>query len=253
MPAAAPGHGDPRRRRIDLRGESGYTLVELLVALVLGIVVSTAMLGIVIISVHFTSNYDDRVDANQQGRIAMQKIVQALGSSCVSSSLPPVLPNTVDSANTVAATSDASDLWFYSSLSDGATVTPNLVDISLTGGSLVMNTYAYSSTHGSAPDWVFSTTPTPFTLLAYATNEVLNGTTLPVFEYYGLNASGTISTIPFAVPLSSANAAATAMVTINFEAIPSDDWTAQGRTASFSNSVILRLTPPSSSSTTPCT
>ena len=68
------------------------------------------------------------------------------------------------------------------------------MDVSLTSGSLVMNTYAYSSTTGSAPDWVFSTTPTPFTLLANATNETVNGTTLPVFEYYGYNSNGTMST-----------------------------------------------------------
>jgi type II secretory pathway pseudopilin PulG len=239
-------------RRLDLRSESGFTLIELMVATVCGMIVSAATLAIVITSVHLTSNYSDRVDATQEGRTAMQKITQALESSCVLSSLPPILPNTVDSANTISATSDSSDLWFYSSLSDNATITPNLVDVSLTGGSLVMNTYAYSSTTGSAPDWVFSSTPTAFTLLPNATNETVNGTTLPVFEYYGYNSSGTMSSTPFPVPLSSANAAATAMVTINFEAISADNWTAQGRPASFSNSVVLRLTPASSTSTTPC-
>jgi len=254
--AMAPPGGRTLRplqmRRLDLRSESGFTLIELMVACVLGIIVSTAMLAVVIVSVHFTSSIGDRVDANQQGRIAMQKITQALDSSCVSSSLPPILPNTVDSANTVSAVSDASHLWFYSSLNDDATITPHLVEVSLTGGSLVMDTYAYASTTGSAPDWVFSATPSAFTLMQNATSETVGGTTLPVFEYYGYS-GGTMSTTPFAVPLSSANAAATAMVTINFEAIPSDNWTAQNRPASFSNSVVLRLTPESTTSSTPCT
>jgi len=116
--------------RVDLRSESGFTLVELMVAAVSGIIVSTATLAVVISSVHLSSNFGDRVDATQQGRTAMLKITQALGSSCVLASLPPVLPNTVDSANTISATSDATHMWFYSSLNDDATITPNLVDVS---------------------------------------------------------------------------------------------------------------------------
>jgi Tfp pilus assembly protein PilW len=54
-----------------------------MVALLLGIIVSAATLAIVITSVHLTSNYDDRVDATQQGRDAMLKITQALNTSCV--------------------------------------------------------------------------------------------------------------------------------------------------------------------------
>ena len=239
-------------RRVDLRSESGFTMAEMLVAAVSGIIVSTATLAIVISSVHLSNNFGDRVDATQQGRTAMLKITQALGSSCVLASLPPVLPNTVDSANTITANSDATHLWFYSSLNDDATITPNLVDVSLTGGSLVMTTYPYASTTGSAPNWVFSNTPTAFTLLAHAAAETVSGTALPVFAYYGYNGSGTLSSTAFSVPLSAANAAATAMVTISFQAIPSDNQTSQGRPSSFSNSVVLRLTPASSASTTPC-
>ena len=66
-----------------LRDERGFTLVEVMVALAIGLVVSTATLAIVIVSVHLGSNYTDRVDANQQGRLAMERITQALNSSCV--------------------------------------------------------------------------------------------------------------------------------------------------------------------------
>ena len=142
-------------RRLDLRSERGLTLIELMVALVLGIIVSAATLAIVITSVHLTSNYDDRVDATQQGRDAMLKITQALNSSCVAAGVAPIL-----------AASDSNDVWFYSALSDSPTITPNEVEISLTGGSLVMNTYAYVS--GAAPNWVFAGTPTAFTLVVNA-------------------------------------------------------------------------------------
>jgi Tfp pilus assembly protein PilW len=247
--------GEARWRRIrsvDPTSESGFTLVELLIATACGMIVSAATLAIVISSVHLTSNFSDRVDATQEGRTAMEKITQALDSSCVVASLSPILPNTVDSANTISAISDASHLWFYSSLTDDALINPNLVNLELTGGSLVMQSYAYMSTTGSAPNWVFSSTPTNFTLLPNVTNEAVNGAAVPVFQYYGYNGSSTISTTPYAVPLSSANAAATAMVTISFQALPSDNYAAQGRPTSFSNSVVLRLTPASSTSTGAC-
>jgi Tfp pilus assembly protein PilV len=106
--------------RLDLRSESGFTLVELLVATAIGMVVSTATLAIVITSVHFSSNYADRVDATQQGRIAMQKITQLLNSSCVAASVAPIL-----------ATSDANNLWFYSALGDNPTITPSEEEVSV--------------------------------------------------------------------------------------------------------------------------
>ena len=106
-----------------------------MVALVIGIVVSTATLAIVITSVHLSSDYNDRVDANQQGRTAMLKITQALNSSCVASAVAPIL-----------SASDSNDVWFYSLLGDSPTLYPSQVEISLTGGgSLVMTTYPYAS------------------------------------------------------------------------------------------------------------
>ena len=64
-----------------LRDERGFTLVEVMVALAIGLVVSTATLAIVIVSVHLGSNFTNRVDANQQGRIAMEKVTQALNKA----------------------------------------------------------------------------------------------------------------------------------------------------------------------------
>jgi prepilin-type N-terminal cleavage/methylation domain-containing protein len=226
--------------RLDLRSENGFTLIELMVALVLGIIVSAATLAIVITSVHLSSNYTDRVDATQQGTIAMEKITQALNSSCVASSVAPIL-----------SASDANDVWFYSLLGDSPTIQPNEVEISYTGGSIVMNTYAYVS--GTAPtSWTFSTTPTKLVLVQNATQV---GST-PIFQYYGYGSGGAISSTPYTLSttLGATNAATTAEVAISFQGDPSgDDWTALGRPASFSDAVVLRLSPSSSSGTNlPC-
>jgi prepilin-type N-terminal cleavage/methylation domain-containing protein len=234
-----------------LRGERGFTLVELLIAMSLGLVVSTGAMALVIVSIHFSSSNQDSIDANQQGRLTMQRIVQALNSSCVSPTTPPIL-----------AGSTATSVTFYSSLLDSSNINPNKVTIAYTNEgtyfSLIMSTYPWAS--GSGPStWTFSTTPAPssgFTLLKYVTQATINGTAgQPVFQYYGYGSGGAMSTTPYAVPLSAVNAATTAMVTIQFLALPSDNYATNSRGADFQNSIVLRLTPAaggSSASNTPC-
>jgi hypothetical protein len=168
----------------------------------------------------------------------MTKITQALNSSCVSASLAPIL-----------STSDASDVWFYSLLGDNATIQPNKVEISLTGGQLVMSTYAY--TGGSSPaTWTFATTPTSFVLLPQAAQ---SGST-PVFQYYGYGSNGVLSSTPYTLgPTLGTSAATTAEVVITYQAEPTDNFTALGRPASFTDAVVLRLSPASgSTSNLPC-
>jgi prepilin-type N-terminal cleavage/methylation domain-containing protein len=223
---------------LDIRSERGFTLIELMVATVLGLIISTATLAIVIGSVHLTSNYSDRVDATQEGREAMQRITQQLDSSCVASAVAPIL-----------ATSDANDVWFYSALSDSPTIQPNEVEISYTSGSLVMDTYPYSS--GTNPaNWAFSSTANSSTLLPNAAQY----SSTPVFQYYGYSSNGTLSSTPYTLsPTLGTNAATTAEVVVTFQAQPTNKWTALGRPASFTDAVVLRLSPASGSTTNlPC-
>jgi len=227
----------------DPRGESGFTLIELMVATMLGLIVSGATLAIVISAVHLSSNFGDRVDATQEGRTAISRIVQELDSSCVAATVAPIL-----------ATSDANDLWFYSSFGiaapDAPTILPNEVEISYTSNSLVMWISANTGSGNTPATWTFAA-PTKFVLLP---NALQNGTT-PIFQYFGYSGSS-LSTTPYAIgagTLGSTNAATTAEVQINFTAEPTDANTAQGRPASFSDAAVLRLSPASSSaSNLPC-
>jgi hypothetical protein len=254
----------------DLRGERGFTLVELLVATLAGIIVATATLAIVITSVHFSSNLGNRVDANQGGRVAMEKVVQALNSSCLAAAVPPIVAVGAD-----GSTTDQNNAIFYSpptagsvntSQMDGPTISPNEVKVSLVNNSLVMYTYPYLS--GTAPSasnatpWTFSTTPSPaggFVLLPHAAATTSGGVAQPVFQYFGYTAGGTIATTPYTVPLSAADAATTAEITISFQALPSNkgaNSSAPGAGADLTNSVVFKLTPASSDpngSNTPCT
>ena len=219
-------------------------MIELLVSLIAGAIVSTASLYTVIVSLNFSSNYQDRIDSNQQGRLAMVRVMQVLDSACVAAQVPPVV-----------AGSTATKLVVYSNQSDAATIEPNLVTIQLTGGALTMGTQAWSS--GAYPNYSFSATTTNFTLLPHAVQATLNGSgSQPVFQYYGYSAGGVLSTTPYAVPLSAANAATTAEVAVAYQALPTDNWNSLGRGANFNDSAVLRLTPASGDSTAsnaPCT
>jgi Tfp pilus assembly protein PilW len=259
----------PRKVRAALRDERGFTLIELIVATMAGIIVAAATSAVVIASVHFSSNFGNRVDANQEGRVAMEKITQALNSSCVATGVTPLVgsPAPTGMVGGAASGSDASDAVFYSSLSDSPTIEPNEVEISLTGTApsqqLVMYTYANTNTVGTAPPWTFATTATPsggFVLLPDAAQATINGAVKPVFQYFSYNtATGQMNTTPLAVPLSTTDASNTAEVTVSFEALPSNkgaNLSAKGAGANISDSVVLRLTPASSNpngSNTPCT
>jgi Tfp pilus assembly protein PilW len=253
-----------------LREEDGLTLIELIVATAAGLVVAGAAMAILVTSLHFSTNSADRVDANQQGSAAMERIVQALNSSCVNgiingAGVSPIVGNPTTSSATggqsvsggTSTPSSGDSITFVSSLADSASLTPNEVVIALTGGAIVET--IYQGTGGAPPSWTFSTTGTSTVLLQHAANPTGSSA---IFSYYGYDpTTGTLSSTPYSIAsgLSYTNAATTAEVGISFNAQPGDNSQAPGATVDVSDSVVLRLTPvsdnvPSTGATipTPC-
>jgi prepilin-type N-terminal cleavage/methylation domain-containing protein len=249
-----------RRLRAGARNERGFTLIEVLVAMVAAIVVTAAMGALVVTSVHFSSNLTNRVDANQQGRTAMARITQALNSSCVSSQVAPILATSFSGVSTV---SDATHVFFYtayaptgstaSNVTDVPNINPSLAEVYLSGGQLLETIFPYAS--GSAPSatnstpWTFTMTGSnvkTITLMPAAAASLVSGATGPVFKYYGYSATGgTLQSSSFTTPLSATNAANTSEVSINFQALPTSGYSAQNRGSDISDSVVLRLNPAS--------
>jgi type II secretory pathway pseudopilin PulG len=268
MSAAAQPRERYARLRRRLREEDGFTLIEVLVALVAGIIVSAAMGAIVVTSVHLGSNTADRVDANQQGRVAMEKITQQLDSACVANTAAPVISNGATGPVGNPAVSDDTHMWFYTAIppataigstvvgGDGANINPYLVEIYLSSGALMETAYPWAGGTAPAPantnPWYFNwTNPTTFTLLPFVAQMVAsNGATLPIFQYYGYSSSpvGTLSTTPYTTSpsLGATNASTTAEVSVSFLALPTDNWKALNRGVDLTDSVVLRLTPASS-------
>jgi hypothetical protein len=81
-----------RRRtpREVLGGERGLTLIEVLVAMSLGIIVTGIAFSLLNFSTADVSRITERVQVDQKGRVVLEKLMLGLHSSCVSAEAEPI-------------------------------------------------------------------------------------------------------------------------------------------------------------------
>jgi type II secretory pathway pseudopilin PulG len=250
-------------------GEQGFSLIELLVAMLASIVVVIALYTII----NFTLNQEVRtneiVQADQVGRTAMSGIVEELHSSCTGvapiqkPSSEPTLPLTK---------SGPLSMWFISAYGDtesGAATLPEVTehDILWTSNETsntskqlgTLTDYAFKS-EGEYPAWKFPSLKTSnaakVTILAkdVIPNEINSVST--IFQYYKYENGALVTD-----NLSTAEEVEhVAKVTIGFSQASTGGGlgstkggdTRTGRPASFSDSVVLRLDPNEKESEGPC-
>ena len=147
------------------RNEAGFTLVELLVAMGIGLVVVTGAFTLIGAAFPLASKTQERVDATQRGRVALDQMLTQLRSQvCIDSNQPPMY--------------DAKDaaVTFHASLGNENS-TPQRRTLTFAGGAV---TEQVVQATGTNPVWSFTGTPT--------TRIVANGLaqqgTTPVFRYY---------------------------------------------------------------------
>jgi type II secretory pathway pseudopilin PulG len=198
----------------ELRDESGFTLVELVVAMAMGIVVMFALSSIMIAMLHQSQRTFTRVDATRQARVALNNVDNELHSACVDGSPP------------VQATSTGTTLKFLSYSGNSASPTPVWHEVTFSGGTLTDYRYAatqnpsYVST-GTGPEWQRGTALTPtasVTLLSNVSQQTSGGSPVPVFQYFRYTLAGTDSSgdTYYTVPDgSSVNPLTGAAITIN--------------------------------------
>ena len=92
-----------------LRHESGVTLVELMVAMMIGTMTILAVYGVLDTSIKQSTKIAGRVNATQRGRIAMDTITRQLRSQVCYSATVPALVSGTDTA-----------VKFHVDLTDGA-------------------------------------------------------------------------------------------------------------------------------------
>ena len=135
-----------------LHDERGFTITELLVAMVIGIVVLLAAFQIVDSSVAYPTKIQNRVDAYQRGRLSMDIVSSQLRSQVC-------LPSTTATPPIIPTSSTASDIWFYNNTLD-QNAQPQMRHIYLTGGNLIMQTYQGQAPIAPSVTPTFLSTPT---------------------------------------------------------------------------------------------
>jgi hypothetical protein len=215
------------RRR--LSDERGFTVMELLVASLLGVMVVLAAAALMDSAQGQNSRISGRVEGTQRGRVAMEQVVQRLRSQVCLGTATPVLD------------AQSTEMTFFADFGDEA-FTPEKRRIYVSGGAL--REQIWNGT-GTPPNVTFPSTPTRTRVLASGIAQATDGagTAIPYFSYYAYDASS--PTEPrelLPVPVSADDRARLVRVQVAFRTrVPRQDARVD---TSFVNSVIVRMANP---------
>ncbi|MGA9315509.1 MAG: prepilin-type N-terminal cleavage/methylation domain-containing protein [Solirubrobacteraceae bacterium] len=262
----------PRLSLQTLRDEHGFTLIELLVAMSLGILVSGIALSLLNFTTADVTRITERVHADQTGRVALEKLMLALHSSCLTAKS--------EKSDPIKSESTESKLRFVSEDSaenehgepSAALPTIKLHEVLFTEGSGKMEgtltEKSWTST-GVPPNYEFNEkeAPTKRTLLTgIEKTENAKKELMPIFRYYRYYREGDSKAVlgeldptPIAGTVSTTEAQDVAKVSVSFTAVPEGKENklntefGGGRPVALVDSAILRLSPSSESSANlPC-
>lgn len=233
-----------RRSRIDLRSEEGFTLPELLVGIIIGMIVVIASLNVLDNTVSLGTKVSKRVDATQRGRTGLDRVTRDLQSMvCV--------PGDPAQDALIAGSDNSVDV--YADLGDGsASRPPQRRTITYTPATRRLTESVYTPT-GTAGAYVFPTTPTATTTLL---SDVIQDGSTPIFTYYPIDSTPDDDVAPTALSTSAGALAATdldnvARIRITFKALPSNRSTAKPGDAVMQDDVYRSAVDPNSADTTP--
>jgi prepilin-type N-terminal cleavage/methylation domain-containing protein len=193
-----------------MRDQRGFTLVELLVSITVGVGTLLAAFTLSSALLHAQTKVSDRSESIARGRTAMEQIVQQLRSQvCLGPGYPSITYG------------DGSRVVFYADLAN-RTFVPERRELTFASGSIVERAYPGTQT-GGQPPFTFASTPS-------RTRVVLDrvqlrreaGVDVPFLRYYMFDGSDPIRPSRLlTTPLSAADAARVVQVTISYAALPS--------------------------------
>jgi Tfp pilus assembly protein PilW len=220
-------HPSPRAHqgaRTHLADEGGFSLIELLVAMISGTVVMLALVAILLSSTRQETHLTNVAQATQLGRLAMTKVVDELHSACLAPGFAPIQEN-----------SGPSELRFVNSYSEEAVIAKSKVNehrIVWNEKAETLTDYTYPATKEETwPNFEYSSTASPTSgvlIASHVTQMEAEGKKLPIFQYYsydlesnesassGLNSLNTTPIISGTEKLTEKTAATAAAVLISF-------------------------------------
>jgi prepilin-type N-terminal cleavage/methylation domain-containing protein len=217
------------------REQSGFTLVEMLVTLAVSMVVMTAILGLLDMSLRSSASSLGRSQAVREGRGAIDRVGQDLR-----------LASCPDIGSAVLTATDTSVSYYVSRPQANYQLAPIVERHTLTydptKGSI---TLTVSPGTGVPPVW--SGTPSRTTVLGSGLSQT--GTT-PIFQYLSYDTSTASNTSLIAAPVPAASLSAIAQVRVTFTALGAYPSANQG-SSRFASDVALRTDDPSDEDNTP--
>jgi Tfp pilus assembly protein PilW len=212
-----------------IRNESGVTLFEALLTVVVGMGVLGVVFLVMTTSFTQTAKLHDRVEAVQRGRVAMENITRQLRSQ--------VCPSTTGAALTNAGDNT---LTFYTDLS-GGTNSPEQRTITFDPTAQTLTEYRYVGT-GTWPNMTYpaSSSPTYTRVLARNVTPVA-GT--PVFSYYAFPTNGATTHERLAAQVAATDLPRIVRVEVSFVSQPSRT-NQSPRSTTFQSAVDTRTTDP---------
>ena len=190
-----------------LDSEAGFTLVEMLVACVVGIIVMLAAFALLDMSNGLARSVGDRVDTTQHARDAMEQVTRELRSQVCLKPGTAAITNGQDSSVT-----------FYTFRGDPTqSYVPERHTITWNAATRSLVDYTFFGT-GTPPDTTYPAAPSRINTLATNVDPV--GTT-PIFSYFTWTASGQVSpTVALPTPLSAADAQRLVRISVQFKVTP---------------------------------
>ena len=242
-----------------LRREDGFSIPELLIALVIAMIVSLATFALIDTTMSRSAETTGRVDAVQRGRGAMDTISRQLRSQvCVwRSDSPYTEARAVDSA-TATAVAFFTDLQDESYRAGGPTAPkpPELHTVSYESGKLVERSWAGVAGATLPQKYSFPGTPKVRSVL-YDVVPLKNpdGTSIPILRYFAYNTATPprpdLELNPGAGTLSAAQAQSVARIQIKYRVLPSNAKSTGRNSSVFQTDVYVRSADPNAAKPKP--
>jgi prepilin-type N-terminal cleavage/methylation domain-containing protein len=216
-----------------VRDERGFTLIEVVVSLFIGTIVILASYMVLDATGPLAKNAQDRVDAAQRGRQAMEIVGADLRSQvCLPGAVPPVV-----------AGATSTDLTFYSNLGDEVNP-PQRRRLFVQGNALIEQ--MWQGTYSGAGTTLTVNWPATMTSQRTLLQPIAKVGTTPFFRYWGFDANlpATINTPLDNVPLSAADAAKVVQVDVSFESQPSNATVTSDLDSIYQQSIFFRTADP---------
>lgn len=217
----------------DIQDERGTTMVELLVGMAMGSIVLMGLTMTIIVVLHGNARVDARVEATDNARITVTRIMEELHSACISPQIAPIQEGSTGNKL----------IFWHAAAGEAEKVQPIPVESEIVYSSSEgkISQKDYPRTGGTSPNWTFSSTGEERKLVSKVAPAAGSTT---AFAYYKYEKGGLVK-LPGAT-LSKIEAESVIVVKVALAASPKSTPVADaGSSATVENSATLRLTPPS--------